>query len=77
MGQHKTPTHSGTSLFYTSGQKMEPTRPVDSWVSHLFDHSCRKEMSPSIRGSFINPLPSPWVLNLIRASLVSLCILYS
>ena len=53
MGQHKTPTHSGTSLFYTRGQKMEPTRPADSWVSHLFDHSCRKEMSPSTRGSFI------------------------
>ena len=54
MGQHKTPTQSETSLFHTRGQKMEPTRPADSWVSHLFDHSCGKEMSPLFRWSFIN-----------------------
>ena len=53
MGQHKTPTQSETSLFHTRGQKMEPTRPADSWVSHLFDHSCGKEMSPLFRWSFI------------------------
>ena len=53
MGQHKTPTQSETSLFHTRGQKMEPTRPADSWVSHLFDHSCGKEISPLFRWSFI------------------------
>ena len=57
MGQHKTPTQSETSLFHTRGQKMEPTRPADSWVSHLFDHSCGKEMSPLFHGSFIKGIP--------------------
>ena len=44
MGQHKTPTQSETSLFHTRGQKMEPTRPADSWVNHLLttrvENSC-------------------------------------